>query len=42
LEHSNRSVEIGELETAIDKIIESKMDFIKEKGMSSVGPLMGL
>ncbi len=35
-------VEGGELESAIDKIIESKMDFIKEKGMNSVGPLMGV
>lgn len=34
--------EAGELEAAIDKVIESKMDFIKEKGMNSVGPLMGV
>ena len=35
-------VETGELETVIDRIIEEKMDFIKEKGMNSVGPLMGV
>ncbi len=32
----------GELETAIDKLIESRMDFIKAKGLDSVGPLMGV
>lgn len=32
----------GELESAIDKLIESKMDFIQEKGLNSVGPLMGV
>jgi glutamyl-tRNA(Gln) amidotransferase subunit E len=32
----------GELEIAIDKLIESKMDFIKQKGLNSVGPLMGV
>jgi glutamyl-tRNA(Gln) amidotransferase subunit E len=32
----------GELEAAIDKIINSRMDFIKEKGMNSEGPLMGV
>ncbi|MFH1323588.1 MAG: Glu-tRNA(Gln) amidotransferase subunit GatE [Methanobacteriota archaeon] len=35
-------VETGELEAAIDKIINSRMDFIKEKGMNSAGPLMGV
>jgi glutamyl-tRNA(Gln) amidotransferase subunit E len=35
-------VEKGELETAVDKLIEEKMDFIKAKGMNSVGPLMGI
>jgi len=35
-------VKKGELETAIDKLIESKMDFIREKGLNSVGPLMGV
>jgi glutamyl-tRNA(Gln) amidotransferase subunit E len=32
----------GELEIAIDRLIESKMDFIKEKGLNSAGPLMGV
>ncbi len=32
----------GELEPAIDRIIESRREFIKEKGMNSVGPLMGI
>jgi glutamyl-tRNA(Gln) amidotransferase subunit E len=32
----------GELEAAIDKLIESKMGFIREKGLNSVGPLMGI
>jgi len=32
----------GELEASIDKLIESRMDFIKEKGINSVGPLMGI
>ncbi len=31
-----------ELEAAIERLIESKMDFIKEKGMNSISPLMGL
>jgi len=35
-------VETGELEAAIDNIINSRMDFIKEKGMDSAGPLMGI
>ncbi len=35
-------VEKGDLEALIDKIVESKMDFIKEKGLNSVGPLMGV
>jgi glutamyl-tRNA(Gln) amidotransferase subunit E len=34
--------EKGELETAVDKLIEEKMDFIKAKGINSVGPLMGI
>ncbi|NJD78136.1 MAG: Glu-tRNA(Gln) amidotransferase subunit GatE [Candidatus Methanoperedens sp.] len=32
----------GGLESIIDKIVESRMDFIREKGMNSVGPLMGV
>lgn len=35
-------VEKGELEAAIDKLIESRMDFIREKELDSVGPLMGV
>jgi glutamyl-tRNA(Gln) amidotransferase subunit E len=35
-------MEMGALEAAIDKVIESRMDFIKEKGLNSVGPLMGV
>jgi glutamyl-tRNA(Gln) amidotransferase subunit E len=35
-------VEKGELETAVDKLIEEKMDFVKGKGLNAVGPLMGL
>jgi glutamyl-tRNA(Gln) amidotransferase subunit E len=35
-------VKTGELEATIDKIINSRMDFIKEKGMNSEGPLMGV
>jgi glutamyl-tRNA(Gln) amidotransferase subunit E len=35
-------VEKGELETAIEKLIEEKMEFIKAKGINSVGPLMGI
>ena len=35
-------IETGDLEAAIDKLIESRMDFIKEKGLDSAGPLMGL
>ncbi len=36
------SVGTGELEIAIDKLIESKIELIKEKGLNSVGPLMGV
>ncbi len=32
----------GELEAVIDKLVESRMDFIREKGLGSVGPLMGV
>jgi len=32
----------GELEIAIDRLIESKIVFIKEKGLNSSGPLMGV
>ncbi len=35
-------IETKELEAAIDKLIGAKMDFIKEKGMGAVGPLMGV
>ncbi|MDP2845011.1 MAG: Glu-tRNA(Gln) amidotransferase subunit GatE, partial [Candidatus Methanoperedens sp.] len=35
-------IETGELETAIDKLIESRIDFIKAKGLDSAGPLMGV
>ncbi len=35
-------VETGELEAAVDKLIESRMDFVRTKGMDSVGPLMGI
>ena len=35
-------MEKGELETAVDKLIEEKMDFIKGKGLNAVGPLMGI
>ncbi len=35
-------VEKGELETAVDKLIEEKMVFVKGKGLNAVGPLMGL
>ncbi len=31
-----------ELEAVIDRVIESRRDFIKEKGTNSVGPLMGV
>ena len=30
------------VEEAIDLIISEKLDFIKDKGMASVGPLMGM
>lgn len=35
-------VEKGELEAAVDKLIEEKTDFVKGKGLNAVGPLMGL
>jgi len=35
-------VQKGELEIAIDKLIEEKTDFIQAKGINSVGPLMGI
>lgn len=35
-------VEKGELETAVDMLVEEKMDFIKGKGLNAVGPLMGI
>ncbi len=35
-------VEERKLEEAIDKVLESRMDYIKQKGINSVGPLMGV
>lgn len=35
-------VEKGELEIVIDKVIESRMDFIMKRGIDSAGPLMGV
>ena len=35
-------VEKGELEVVIDKVIESRMDFINQRGIDSAGPLMGI
>lgn len=35
-------VETGNLEAVIDKVIESRIDFVKEKGLNAVGPLMGI
>lgn len=35
-------IEKGELENAIDKLLQEKTDFVKTKGINAVGPLMGL
>jgi glutamyl-tRNA(Gln) amidotransferase subunit E len=35
-------VETGNLDAVIDKVIESRIDFVKEKGLNAVGPLMGI
>tara|TARA_B100001146_G_scaffold52449_1_gene45814 strand:- start:234 stop:566 length:333 start_codon:yes stop_codon:yes gene_type:complete len=31
-----------EVELLIDNLVQKKMDFVKDKGMDAVGPLMGL
>lgn len=35
-------VEAKDLEVAIDKLVEERMDYIREKGLNSVQPLMGV
>ncbi len=47
VDRSAESLGIGgvnkrELETAVDKLIEEKTDFVKAKGLNAAGPLMGL
>ena len=38
----NSEKKFNNVEEAIDAIIADKLDFIKDKGMASVGPLMGM
>ena len=33
---------INEVEEAVDEILKERLDFVIERGMSAMGPLMGL
>ena len=35
-------MEEGEIEKVVIQVIAEKSDFIEERGMSSIGPLMGI
>lgn len=36
------NLDISEVENMVDKIIDKRQDFVKEKGLGAVGPLMGV
>ncbi|WP_342304767.1 Glu-tRNA(Gln) amidotransferase subunit GatE [Methanolobus sp. ZRKC5] len=36
------NLDISEVENMVDKIIDQRQDFVKEKGLGAVGPLMGV
>ncbi len=36
------TTDIKEIEKIVQKIIQEKMDFVKQKGINAVGPLMGI
>ena len=37
-----KPADVGDLESVVASIIESRIDFVKERGMGAMGPLMGL
>ena len=41
IETGNENID-DEVKLFIDKLIQKKMDFVNNKGMDAVGPLMGL
>ncbi|MEZ5335136.1 MAG: GatB/YqeY domain-containing protein [Methanolobus sp.] len=36
------SLDLSEVEAIVEAVIQEKQDFVKEKGMGAVGPLMGV
>ncbi len=41
-EHGLAPADIGGLEDVIKGIVEERLDFVKERGMGAMGPLMGV
>ena len=37
-----KPADVGDLASVVATIIESRIDFVKERGMGAMGPLMGL
>lgn len=41
-ENGLKPADVGDLASVVSSIIESRIDFVKERGMGAMGPLMGL
>jgi glutamyl-tRNA(Gln) amidotransferase subunit E len=41
-EHGLKPADVGDLESIVDEIITQRIDFVKERGMGAMGPLMGV
>ena len=42
LDNGFKPADLGDLESIIDDIINQRIDFVKERGMGAMGPLMGI
>lgn len=42
LENGLKPAELGDLESLVDEIVSQRIDFVKERGMGAMGPLMGI
>ena len=42
LDNGFKPADLGDLESIIDDIINERIDFVKERGMGAMGPLMGI
>jgi glutamyl-tRNA(Gln) amidotransferase subunit E len=36
------SIDLSDVESMVEAVIKERQDFVKEKGMAAVGPLMGV